>query len=266
MKHAARERAGHVARKRFGQHFLVDKSVVERIAEAISPRAGDRLVEIGPGTAALTAALLARVERLTAIEIDRDLVPRLAARFGERLRLIEADVLEVDFDAIGADGPIRVVGNLPYNISTPLLVRLLASRSLVVDQHFMLQKEVVDRIVAPLSGANYSRLSVLLQSYYDVESLFEVGPEAFDPPPRVDSAVIRMVPRIDPSAPDPQPLSTLLAVAFGQRRKMLRNTLLPWLAQAGVEAPEIAPSDRAQDVPVAVYLRIASRLALRGEG
>ncbi|MCL4748195.1 MAG: 16S rRNA (adenine(1518)-N(6)/adenine(1519)-N(6))-dimethyltransferase RsmA [Burkholderiaceae bacterium] len=255
----------HVARKRFGQHFLVDASVVERIVQAISPRAGDRLVEIGPGTAALTAALLARVDRLTAIEIDRDLVPRLAARFGERIRLIEADVLTVDFDALGVEGPIRVAGNLPYNISTPLLVRLLASREVIVDQHFMLQKEVVDRIVAPLSGANYGRLSVLLQSYYDVESLFDVAARSFEPAPRVESAVIRMLPRADPSAPEPHSLSPLLAVAFGQRRKMLRNTLLPWLAQLGVEAPEIAPSDRAQDVPVAVYKRIASRLARRDD-
>ncbi len=250
----------HVARKRFGQHFLVDKGVVERIADAISPQPGERLVEIGPGTAALTTALLARTDRLTAIEIDRDLAPRLARRFGERLRVIEADVLDVDFGPLAADGPIRIVGNLPYNISSPLLVRLLAWRASIVDQHFMLQKEVVERIVAPPSNASYGRLGVLLQAYHDVELLFEVGPEAFDPPPRVHSAVIRMLPRADASAPRPERLSALLAVAFGQRRKMLRATLLPWLAQHGVDAPEIAPTARAQDIPVAVYARLARAL------
>lgn len=256
----------HVARKRFGQHFLVDQGVVERIAEAVSPRPGDRLVEIGPGTAALTAALIARAERLTAIEIDRDLVPRLAQRFGERLRLIEADVLEVDFGALAAGGPIRIVGNLPYNISSPLLVRLLQWRASIVDQHFMLQKEVVDRIVSPPSSASYGRLGVLLQAYHDVESLFEVGPQAFDPPPRVDSAVIRMLPRADPAAPHPEHLSALLGAAFGQRRKMLRATLLPWLAQRGVQAPEIPPTARAQDVPVAAYVALARRLESAARG
>lgn len=251
----------HVARKRFGQHFLADRGVVDAIVDAISPRAGERLVEIGPGLAALTGALLGRVDRLTAIEIDRDLAAKLRRRYGERLALIEADVLTVDFAALAADGALRVVGNLPYNISSPLLVHLLDARDRVVDQHFMLQKEVVDRIVAEPGGKDYGRLGVLLQAYYDTESLFEVPPEAFDPPPRVDSAVIRMIPKPRPAPVAPALLSEVVGAAFGQRRKMLRNTLLPWLAQRGVDPGELSPTDRPESVPVDAYVALARRLA-----
>jgi 16S rRNA (adenine1518-N6/adenine1519-N6)-dimethyltransferase len=250
----------HTPRKRFGQHFLVDASVIEAIAGAIAPRPGDRLVEIGPGLAALTDALMRRTDRLTAIEIDRDLAARLRDRYGARLTLVEADVLEVDFGALAADGPLRVVGNLPYNISSPLLVRLLDFRTAIVDQHFMLQKEVVDRIVAGPGGAAYGRLGVLLQAYYDVECLFAVPPQAFDPPPRVESAVIRMLPRADAPALAPARLSEVLAAAFGQRRKMLRNTLLPWLAARGVPAAGLPPTARPEEVPVAVYVALAQAL------
>ena len=250
-----------VARKRFGQHFLVDASVVAAIVSAIDPRPAQRIFEIGPGDGVLTGALLARVPRLGAVEIDRDLAARLRRRFGDRLALIEADVLAIDLAALVAEGPLRLVGNLPYNISTPLLVRLLECRDKVIDQHFMLQKEVVDRIVAGPGSAAYGRLGVLLQAYYDVESLFEVPPAAFDPPPRVDSAVVRMLPRLEPVAADPASLSALLAAAFGQRRKMLRGTLLPWLASQGIDDSGLPPTARAEDVPVAQWVALAARLA-----
>ncbi len=250
----------HVARKRFGQHFLVDRGVIESIVDAIDPREGERLIEIGPGLAALTDALLRRIDALTAIEIDRDLAAGLRRRYGARLTLIEADALSVDFAALAAGGPMRLVGNLPYNISSPLLVHLLTARESVIDQHFMLQKEVVERIVSAPGCASYGRLGVLLQAYYDVELLFEVPPKAFDPPPRVDSAIVRMLPRRAPDAVAPAVLSELLAAAFGQRRKMMRNTLLPWLAARGVEAGELAPTDRPESVPVETYVALARRL------
>jgi len=265
----ARPVDGHQARKRFGQHFPADVSVIEAIVAAIAPREGQCIVEIGPGLAALTAALLARIGHLHAVEIDRDLAARLRRRWGpERLSLHEADALAFDFGALaaqagatGSPARLRVVGNLPYNISSPLLVHLLAFRACIVDQHFMLQKEVVDRIVAAPGGTEYGRLSVLLQAFYEVESLFVVPPEAFDPPPRVDSAVLRMTVRETPALADPQPLQRLLAVAFGQRRKMLRKTLLPWLAERGVAADDIDATQRAEDLPVATWIALAQRLA-----
>ena len=251
----------HVARKRFGQHFLVDQGIIAAIVDAIDPREGQWIVEIGPGLAALTDALLRRIPKLMAIEIDRDLAQRLRQRYPDRIELIEADVLSVDFSRIEASGKVRVVGNLPYNISSPLLVHLLDAREHIVDQHFMLQKEVVDRIVADPGTSSYGRLGVLLQAYYDVESLFDVPPESFDPPPRVDSAVLRMLPRRDPAAVRPELLSQVLAAAFGQRRKMLRNTLLPWLQQRGVDAAELSPTDRPEGIPVQTYVDLAQRLA-----
>lgn len=253
----------HVARKRFGQHFLADRSVIQAIVAAIDPKPGERIVEIGPGLAALTDALLQRVPSLGAIEIDRDLAAALRRRYGERLQLVQADVLDVDLRPLAADGPLRLVGNLPYNISSPLLVRLLEFRDCVLDQHFMLQKEVVDRIVAGPGSTAYGRLGVLLQAYYDVESLFDVPPQAFDPPPKVDSSVIRMLPRARPAQVAPAVLSELLAAAFGQRRKMLRGTLLPWLAARGVQAEMLEPTARPEDVPAEVYVTLASRLAAR---
>lgn len=250
----------HVARKRFGQHFLSDRSVIEAIVGAIDPRADERIVEIGPGQAALTEALLRRVPRLAAIEIDRDLAATLRRRYTDRLELIEADVLNVDLRALPGDGPLRLVGNLPYNISSPLLVRLLEFRDCVIDQHFMLQKEVVDRIVADAGDPAYGRLGVLLQAYYDVESLFDVPPEAFDPPPKVDSSVIRMLPREAPAQVAPAVLSELLAAAFGQRRKMLRKTLLPWLEARGVDGSVLEPTARPEDIPAETYVDLAARL------
>lgn len=254
----------HVARKRFGQHFLVDRAVIESIVRAIDPRDGQRLVEIGPGQAALTDALLGRIASMRAIEIDRDLARWLRSRYPEtRLGLIEQDALRADYRVLAGDGPIRLVGNLPYNISSPLLVHLLDFRDVVVDQHFMLQKEVIDRIVAQPGGTDFGRLTVLLQAYYEVDALFDVPPESFDPPPKVMSSVLRMLPRRGPDPVAPAALETVITRGFAQRRKMLRSTLLPWLAAQGVAADEIDPTLRPEDVPVAQWIVLAQRYAAR---
>jgi 16S rRNA (adenine1518-N6/adenine1519-N6)-dimethyltransferase len=248
----------HQPRKRFGQHFLVDTAVLDAIVAAIDPRPGQALVEIGPGLGALTRPLLQRCERLTVIELDRDLAARLAR--DAALEVIEADVLTVDFMALAArcGSQLRVVGNLPYNISTPILFHLLGAATAVEDQHFMLQKEVVERIAAGPGGKDYGRMSVMLQWRYHVESLFDVPPEAFDPPPRVESAVVRLVPWPVPAALDPKGLEALVACAFSQRRKLLRHTLGRWL-----EARDFAGSfdlqRRAEEVPVAEYVALAQQ-------
>lgn len=261
---AQRTRAGPVARRRFGQHFLVDAGVVHAIVEAIAPRAEDHIVEIGPGPGALTDALLARVPHIDAIEIDRDLAAALAARHGPgRLSLHQADALSFDWRELAGERRLRIVGNLPYNISTPLLLGLLEQAELVVDQHFMLQREVVARIVADPGGADYGRLGILLQARYDCEWLFDVPPAAFDPPPRVDSAVLRMVPRAC-RVRSIAALSGLLAVAFGQRRKMLRGHLLPWLRERGIEDPGLEPTRRAEEIDQETWYRLADRLARTG--
>lgn len=250
----------HVARKRFGQHFLADSAVIEAIVAAIDPRPGQALVEIGPGLGAMTGPLLARCERLTVVELDRDLAARL--RRDERLEVIEADVLTVDFAAIAdrAGQPLRVVGNLPYNISTPILFHLLGVADRVVDQTFMLQKEVVERMAASPGGKDYGRLSVMLQWRYDIESLLDVPPEAFEPPPRVDSAVVRMQPLPGTDAVDAALLGELVTVAFSQRRKLLRHTLGRWLEARGA-AGSFDVQRRAEEVPVAEYLALARQLA-----
>jgi 16S rRNA (adenine1518-N6/adenine1519-N6)-dimethyltransferase len=250
----------HLARKRFGQHFLADLGVVDAIVDAIGPAPGEAIVEIGPGLAALTDPLVARCGRLTVIELDRDLAARLRRR--PELDVVEADVLTVDFGALAArlGAPLRVVGNLPYNISTPILFHLLAHVGHVVDQHFMLQKEVVDRMAAAPGGKDYGRLSVMLQWRYAIEPLFDVPPEAFDPPPRVRSAVVRMQPLVPVPAVDERLLGELVAVAFSQRRKILRNTLGRWLAERGAAA-DLDLQRRAEEVPVAEYLALAKSLA-----
>ena len=250
--------AGHVARKRFGQHFLVDESIIDGIVRAIGPRPGQALVEIGPGLGALTQPLLERAGVLTVIELDRDLAARLRQRPG--LTVIESDVLKVDFAAVAdaAGQPLRLVGNLPYNISSPILFHLLPFAQRVQDQHFMLQKEVVERMAAPPGSKTYGRLSVMLQWRYRIDEVLDVPPEAFDPPPRVDSAVVRMVPlQADPSV-DVARLETLVAVAFSQRRKVLRNTLGRWLEEQGISTP-FDLQRRAEEVPVADYLALARR-------
>ena len=246
----------HVPRKRFGQHFLADSAVIDAIVAAIDPQPGERLVEIGPGLGAMTDPLVARCGRLTVIELDRDLAARLRRR--SELDVVEADVLTVDFAALAQrlGGPLRVVGNLPYNISTPILFHLLGAVEHVVDQHFMLQKEVVDRMAAAPGGKDYGRLSVMLQWRYDIESVLEVPPEAFDPPPRVDSAIVRLLPLPAPPALDAKLLEELVAVAFSQRRKLLRHTLGRWLEQRG-QPPGFDLQRRAEEVPVAEYVGLA---------
>ena len=249
----------HVARKRFGQHFLVDASVIDRIVECIAPRSGELLVEIGPGLGAMTEPLAERCGRLTVIELDRDLAARLRRR--PELDVVEADVLGVDFGALAArrGGALRVVGNLPYNISTPILFHLLDAVDSVVDQHFMLQKEVVERMAAQPATKAYGRLSVMLQWRYDIETVLEVSAEAFDPPPRVESAVVRMQPLPLAAALDAQRLGELVRVAFSQRRKLLRHTLGRWLDERGY-AGSFDVQRRAEEVPVGEYVALLGAL------
>jgi 16S rRNA (adenine1518-N6/adenine1519-N6)-dimethyltransferase len=250
----------HVARKRFGQHFLTDGAVIDRIVAAIDPRPGEALVEIGPGLGAMTDPLVERSGRLMVIELDRDLAARLRRR--AELEVIESDVLKVDFAALARahERPLRVVGNLPYNISTPILFHLLEAADHVADQHFMLQKEVVERMAAGPGGKDYGRLSVMLQWRYDIEALLDVPPESFEPPPRVDSSVVRMVPLAQPPVVDAALLGEIVAVAFSQRRKLLRHTLGRWLEQRGAVGG-FDVQRRAEEVPVADYLQLAQRLA-----
>ncbi len=250
----------HIARKRFGQHFLVDEAIIGAIVDAIGPQPGDSLVEIGPGLGALTDPLVARCGRLTVVELDRDLAARLRRR-GE-LNVIESDVLKVDFRALalGLGGRLRIVGNLPYNISTPILFHLLAQAQHVLDQHFMLQKEVVERMVAVPGNKDFGRLTVMLQWRYAIEPVLDVPPQAFEPPPRVDSAVVRMRPLTPSSAVDAAVLGELVTVAFSQRRKLLRNTLGRWLAERGHEAA-FDLQRRAEEVSVAEYMALALSVA-----
>ncbi|MEY2859880.1 MAG: hypothetical protein RL392_338 [Pseudomonadota bacterium] len=266
----------HIARKRFGQHFLTDGGIIDAIVDAIAPKAGQHMVEIGPGLAALTQPLVERLGHLTVIELDRDLAVRL--RSHGQLTVIESDVLKVDFslvqrgqvaikseatDVAPAEplGKLRVVGNLPYNISTPILFHLLGYVDLIEDQHFMLQKEVVDRMVASPATSDYSRLSVMLQWRYAMEDVLFVPPESFDPPPRVDSAVIRMVPLAQPPQIAPKLLSELVQVAFSQRRKILRHTLGRWLEEKAFSGV-FDIQRRAEEVPVSEYVQLAEQLRI----
>lgn len=250
----------HIARKRFGQHFLTDTTVISGIVRAIDPRPGQALVEIGPGLMALTQPLLERCGSLTVIELDRDLAARLRGRNG--LNVVESDVLKVDFGALAdqAGQRLRVVGNLPYNISSPILFHLLPWAHRVEDQHFMLQKEVIDRMVAEPATADYGRLSVMLQWRYAMENVLFVSPASFDPPPRVDSAVVRMVPHAQPAVLDPKRLEEIVQVAFSQRRKLLRHTLGRWLEDQGITLP-FDLQRRAEEVPVAEYVALAQTTA-----
>jgi 16S rRNA (adenine1518-N6/adenine1519-N6)-dimethyltransferase len=267
----------HIARKRFGQHFLSDQATIDALVRAISPSAGDRMVEIGPGLAALTQPLVERLGHLTVIELDRDLAQRL--RDHPHLTVVESDVLKVAFDdlpaprataamtatapssasghgATGVQQKLRVVGNLPYNISTPILFHLLAYVDGIEDQHFMLQKEVVDRMVATPASADYGRLTVMLQWRYAMEAVLAVPPECFDPPPRVHSAVVRMVPHPAPQGLGVGLLEELVRVAFGQRRKLLRHTLGRWLEEKNF-AGDFNLQRRAEEVSVEDYVALA---------
>jgi len=247
----------HIARKRFGQHFLSDGGIIESIVDAIDPRPGQPVVEIGPGLAALTQPLVERLGKMTVIELDRDLAARL--RSHGHLDVIESDVLRVDFTALAQRmevSKLRVVGNLPYNISTPILFHLLEHVDVVEDQHFMLQKEVIDRMVASPSTAAYGRLSVMLQWRYAMEDVLFVPPASFDPPPRVDSAVVRMVPRQAPEPVNVRLLEELVQVAFSQRRKLMRHTLGKWLESKGYVG-DFNVTRRAEEVPVAEFVALA---------
>ncbi len=310
----------HIPRKRFGQHFLTDRGIIEEIIQAIAPQAGQRMVEIGPGLAAMTQPLVERLGHLTVIELDRDLAKQLRAH--PQLTVVESDVLKVDFRALAASikekgahsndcrqpearsveplsssvgaaglasqdrrrsapsggsephevgergGPIssvgankiRVVGNLPYNISTPILFHLLDAVDVIEDQHFMLQKEVIDRMVASPSTSAYGRLSVMLQWRYAMDNVLHVPPQSFDPPPRVDSAIVRMVPHAVPAAIDVNLLSELVRVAFSQRRKLLRHSLGQWLTARNF-AGAFDTQRRAEEVPVAEYIALAQQVA-----
>jgi 16S rRNA (adenine1518-N6/adenine1519-N6)-dimethyltransferase len=250
----------HIARKRFGQHFLTDSGIIDAIVRAIGPKPGDPMVEIGPGLAALTQPLVERLGRLHVIELDRDLAARLRAH--PQLEVTESDVLRVDFTALAqrlGTTQLRIVGNLPYNISSPILFHLLDHVNVVADQHFMLQKEVIDRMVAEPATSDYGRLTVMLQWRYAMENVLFVPPEAFDPPPRVDSAVVRMVPLDTPPQLNVTLLSEMVQVAFSQRRKLLRHTLGRWL-----EAREFGGAfdvqRRAEEVPVTDYVHLAQQL------
>ncbi|PIT78356.1 16S rRNA (adenine(1518)-N(6)/adenine(1519)-N(6))-dimethyltransferase [Limnohabitans sp. JirII-29] len=250
----------HIARKRFGQHFLTDGAIIDGIVDAIAPQPGEPMVEIGPGLAALTQPLVERLGHLHVIELDRDLAVRLRAH--GQLTVIESDVLRVDFTALAQTlnvPRLRVVGNLPYNISSPILFHLLDHVAVIQDQHFMLQKEVIDRMVAKPSTSDYGRLSVMLQWRYAMENVLFVPPASFDPPPRVDSAVVRMVPFAEPPTLDLRLLESMVQVAFSQRRKLLRHTLGRWLEARGFGG-HFDVQRRAEEVPVAEYVALVQSL------
>lgn len=267
----------HIARKRFGQHFLTDGGIIDAIVQAIDPRPGQPMVEIGPGLAALTQPLVERLGHLTVIELDRDLAQRLRAH--GQLTVVESDVLNVDFTQLQQawiatkniatsvpEAPfltplpkLRVVGNLPYNISTPILFHLLNCVDAIADQHFMLQKEVIDRMVAQPATSAFGRLSVMLQWRYVMENVLAVPPESFDPPPRVDSAVVRMLPLETPPVLDVSLLSEMVQVAFSQRRKLLRHTLGRWL-EARNFAGAFDVQRRAEEVRVSDYVALVQQL------
>ncbi len=251
----------HIPRRRFGQNFLVDSGIINAIVSAIDPQRGDTVVEIGPGLGAITEPLLARLDHLHVVEIDRDLIARLKKQHPPtRMTIHEGDALAFDFASIGKD--LRLVGNLPYNISTPLLFHLAEYVGIVRDMHFMLQKEVVERLVAVPGESDFSRISVMLQYRFHLEWLIDVPPESFDPPPKVQSAVVRLIPR-DASelhAKSQEKLSQVVQTAFSQRRKMLRNTLKGTLSDAGFAELGIDPTRRAEDLTVDDYVRIANHL------
>lgn len=256
----------HRARKRFGQNFLRDPGIISRIVRAIAPRPGERLVEIGPGQGALTEPLLDAAGKLEVIELDRDLIPGLRVQFFNYPDFVihEGDALKVDFAELRGDGPpLRVVGNLPYNISTPLIAHLLEAGEAIADMHFMLQKEVVERLAASPGGADWGRLSVMAQYHCRVESLFVVPPEAFVPRPKVDSSIVRLTPQAEPPQPavDEALLFDVVRQAFAQRRKTLRNNLKGRIGTDELEALGIDPGRRPQTLNVEEYVRIANHLA-----
>lgn len=256
--------AGHAPRKRFGQNFLVDQGIIGAIVQAIDPRPQDTLVEIGPGLGALTEPLMQRLEHLHVVEIDRDLIARLKKLHSrERLTIHEGDALNFDFGSLGPR--LRVAGNLPYNISTPLLFHLASFAEQIWDMHFMLQKEVVERMVAEPGDSAYGRLSVMLQYRFYLDWLIDVPPESFDPPPKVQSAVVRLMPKPveELHVRNQEHLAQVVTAAFSQRRKMLRNTLKGLFSDAELEALAIPLTSRAEELPLATFVSLANRLSER---
>ncbi|WP_395822696.1 16S rRNA (adenine(1518)-N(6)/adenine(1519)-N(6))-dimethyltransferase RsmA [Collimonas sp.] len=251
----------HIARKRFGQNFLTDDTVLFNIISAIDPQADDNMVEIGPGLAAMTRLLLESLKQLHVVELDRDLVARLQKNFDPaRLHVHSADALKFDFSsiALAGDKKLRVVGNLPYNISSPLLFHLTEIAPQVQDQHFMLQKEVVERMVAQPGSKAFGRLSVMLQWRYHMELLFVVPPTAFDPPPRVESAIVRMIPIAQPLACDQLTLEAVVLKAFSQRRKVIRNCLAGMFSESQLIDAGVDPQARPEALPMERFVALAN--------
>lgn len=253
----------HIPRKRFGQNFLTDDTVLYNIIRVIDPQPKDTMVEIGPGLAAMTRLLLEGVEQMHVVELDRDLVERLKKSFDpKRLIIHSADALQFDFSSIPvpAGSKLRIVGNLPYNISSPLLFHLAEMAPHVQDQHFMLQKEVVERMVAEPGSKTYGRLSVMLQWRYHMELMFVVPPTAFDPPPRVDSAIVRMIPLPNPLPCDQAKLEQVVLKAFSQRRKVIRNCLAGMFTESDLLEAGVDPQARPETIPLEQYVALANRL------
>lgn len=253
----------HIARKRFGQNFLHDDNVLSSITESINPRPGDAMVEIGPGLAAMTDQLLRSLPHMHVVELDRDLVARLEKKYPrDKLTIHSGDALKFDFGSIPVpEGQkLRVVGNLPYNISSPLLFHLADFAPQVQDQHFMLQKEVVERMVAEPGSKVYGRLSVMLQWRYQMDLLFVVPPEAFDPPPKVESAIVRMIPVANPLACDRETLEAVVQKAFSQRRKVIRNCLSGMFTEEQIKQAGIDPTTRPETVALEQYVALANLL------
>lgn len=255
----------HRARKRFGQNFLIDPHIVAGIVAAINPQSNDHIVEIGPGLGVLTESLLPCVTAMDAIELDRDIIPKLAEQCRDRgeLHIHASDALKFDFATLAEDGrKLRIVGNLPYNISTPLMFRLLDMRELIADMHFMLQKEVVDRLAAMPGTKSYGRLSVMMQYHCRVEALMDVPPESFSPPPKVQSAVVRLVPYTEPPVVvnNVEQLDSLVTQAFSQRRKTLRNTLKPLMSAEQMQTLGIEPTRRAETLSLKEFATLANHL------
>lgn len=261
---------GHRARKRFGQNFLTDEAVIARIVSAIAPKADDLLIEIGPGLGALTCQLIQPLTHLTVVELDRDIIPKLKERCSKqkstenqsslsKLTILEQDALTLDLEPLATEGSLRIAGNLPYNIATPLIFHLLEQSKYIVDMTFMLQKEVVDRLAAHPGNRDYGRLSLMVQAVADVESLFVVPPTAFNPPPKVDSAIVRLVPRAHPLVPvNLKPLfGELVSLAFAHRRKTLQNNLKHRLPTSTIIQAGIDPGTRAEQVSLDEFIKLA---------
>ena len=253
----------HQPRKRFGQNFLHDQSVLQRIDHAIRPKPTDHIVEIGPGLGALTQYLIEGAGQIIAVELDRDLIEPLTTRFGSQLTLHNTDALKFDFCSLASEGEkLRIIGNLPYNISTPILFKLFEQRACIKDMHFMLQQEVVVRIAAVPGSKSYGRLSIMAQYYCQAESLFHVPPGAFNPPPKVHSAIIRLTPHSHPSVEvtDLKQFENVVRQAFSQRRKTLRNTLKKLISAEQIIELDVDHTLRPEQITIEQYAKISNQI------